>query len=108
MLPQTEHFMLLAGISFLGYAGRPPTQQEASDFAGIDKMMTSRLTAGLVDAGLLERRRDGAAVRLHLTGPGREAVDTGVAIAKAVDQDFFGDGAGALRERLIGLPGSRP
>jgi len=88
----TTQFSVLAGVSWLD-RGDPPTQQEVADFAGIDRMMTSRILQLLDRRGLVRRsgRAGDARVRcLTLTAEGRVCIHEAVALAQAVDRRLFG------------------
>ena len=84
-------FDAIAAVSFLGRTGRP-TQQQIADFSGLDRMMLSKVLAGLEQRGLVERAPDAVdarAKRLAITPAGRELVDAATAIARGVDADLF-------------------
>jgi DNA-binding MarR family transcriptional regulator len=97
-------FMLLAAVSWLTAAsGRPPTQQEAADHAGADRMMTSKVVQALAGRGLLVREPDPGDARvrrLRLTEAGRALVRAGIRIATEVDAELFGPSSEALRAEL--------
>ena len=95
-------FSILAGVSWLSRSGGPPGQQEVADFSGADRMMTSKVLAGLEQRGLVTRASDPADARvrrLALTPTGQELVTEATARARRVDAAFFGDETD-LRERL--------
>ena len=98
-------FDVLASTSWLGITGGAPTQQEVADFAGVDRMMTSKVVRTLVGRGLIQREPDpgdARAFRLRVTPDGRTVVSDSTAIARAIDADMFAevrDGA-ALRDAL--------
>jgi DNA-binding MarR family transcriptional regulator len=98
----TPQFNVLAAVGWLGYSGQPPTQQEAADFAGTDRMMTSKLLRTLEGEGLVERVSDASDARVRrvrLTDPGRTASTRSTALARDVDRDFFGTDV-TLRDAL--------
>ena len=90
-------------IGALGWLSRSipdPTQQQVADFAGMDRMMLSRLVAGLERRGILIRLADpddARLKRLRLTVQGRELVTRASAMARAVDAELFD---ADLREEL--------
>lgn len=95
-------FTVLAGAAWLGRQGGPPTQQEIADFAGTDRMMTSKLLQTLEAAQWVTRRpdpHDARTLRVELSVAGRAMIKPATAIARAVDQEFFGDDL-RLREAL--------
>ena len=96
-------FMLLASLGWLEHLGGSPTQQEVAEYAGADRMMTSRVVRTLMQAGLIDREAhetDGRAVRLSLTPAGRELGARAIRVAQQVDRRFFGSDAPALRDSL--------
>lgn len=87
----TTQFSVLAGASWLD-RGDPPTQQEVADFAGIDRMMTSKIIQVLERQNLVQRsgRAGDARVRcVTLTAHGRQRIHDAVALAREVDQRLF-------------------
>ncbi|QNK81725.1 MarR family winged helix-turn-helix transcriptional regulator [Nakamurella sp. PAMC28650] len=85
-------FDILASTSWLGRNTGAPTQQAVAEFAGIDRMMTSKIVRTLVDRGLIERLPDpgdARAYRLTLTPGGRETVTASTAVARAIDAEMF-------------------
>jgi len=99
----TTQFSVLAGVSWLD-RGNSPTQQEVADFAGIDRMMTSKIVQILEGRRLVERhgRVGDARVRcLTLTDQGRHLIHEAVPLAREVDQRLFGTDM-TLRDLLIG------
>lgn len=87
-------FDALASLSWLGRTVEEPTQQEVADFAGIDRMMASKLFAGLEERGLLSRRgdpADGRVKRMRLSLTGRTLVDASTAVARALDVELYAD-----------------
>lgn len=97
-------FMLLAAVSWLtATTGKPPTQQEAADHAGADRMMTSKVVQTLTERRLLAREHDVADARirrLRLTERGYALVQAGIRIAVDLDAELFGPPGDALREEL--------
>jgi DNA-binding MarR family transcriptional regulator len=95
-------FMLLSSVGWLvNTAGQPPTQQEVADFAGADRMMTSKVLQTLADRGLMEREPDPADARLKRLRPTQEGaalIRRGIRIAVDLDEELFGERAGPLRE----------
>lgn len=84
-------FDAIATVSFLGRTDQP-TQQHVADFSGLDRMMLSKVLAGLEERGLVARTPDAADARvkrLAVTASGRELVDAATAIARSVDADLF-------------------
>ncbi|MEO5921809.1 MAG: MarR family transcriptional regulator [Pseudolysinimonas sp.] len=100
-------FDALATVSFLGRTGEP-TQQQIADFSGVDRMMLSKVLAGLEKRGLVARTADPADARrkrLVVTPAGRQLVDGATAIARGVDRDLFAavESPERLREELRAL-----
>ena len=97
-------FMLLASAGWLAAtSARPPTQQEVADYAGSDRMMTSKVLQGLVDHGLAIRQpdpADGRVKRLRPTPAGQELVRRGIRVAIDLDAEMFGPHGDSLRETL--------
>jgi DNA-binding MarR family transcriptional regulator len=96
-------FNLLASTGWLSRHGDSPTQQQAADMAGADRMMASRVIRALEERELLLRNPDPAdarAVRLELTPAGRDLVNKGVQIAVDTDAQLFGAHGELLREHL--------
>ncbi len=106
-------FNVLAAVSWLSRTEGSPTQQSAADFAGIDRMMTSKVLDILQRQGLVTKTadsEDARARRLGVTDLGRAIVVRAAAIARSVDADLFGalpDGE-ALREALQIIASSAP
>ncbi len=97
-------FDAIAAVSFLGRTDQP-TQQLVADFSGLDRMMLSKVLAGLEERGLVVRTSDAADARLKrlaVTAAGRELVDAATAIARAVDADLFSgvESPARLRDEL--------
>ena len=96
-------FSVLAGASWLGREGRAPTQQEVADFAGSDRMMTSKIMRGLEDRDLVRRRADavdGRIWRVTVTAAGRALAGRAGEVARQVDRRVFGADL-TLRNRLV-------
>jgi DNA-binding MarR family transcriptional regulator len=86
-------FNILSAVSLVGAADGPPTQQQAADFARMDRMMASKVISALEAKGLLTRSADAADARrrrLTLTTAGREALRRCVAAARSADEQVFG------------------
>ena len=97
-------FDAIAAVSFLGRTDEP-TQQQVADFSGLDRMMLSKVLAGLEERGLVARTPDAVDARqkrLAVTPAGRQLVDAATAIARSVDADLFAgvDSPERLREEL--------
>lgn len=85
-------FDVLAALSHLSKTDTAPSQQAVADFAGIDRMMTSKILSALESEGLLQRTTDAGDARsnlLALTVAGRELVARATAIARAFDTELF-------------------
>lgn len=94
-------FDAIAAVSWVGREHPDPTQQEVADFAGMDRMMLSKLVAGLEQRGLVARLpdpKDARLRRLRLTDHGRSVVTQATAIAREVDLELFADVG--IREQL--------
>ena len=94
-------FNLLASVHWLSNQSGPPTQQEAAEMSGADRMMASKVLRTLEDRGLITRvqdAQDSRAKRLAATPEGRDLVRQAVRVVAQVDADFFG--AGDEREQL--------
>ena len=90
----STQFSVLAGASWLSRGGHHPVQQEIADFAGADRMMTSKLLQLLESRGLVERRPDADDARVRRIEPtaaGRALVLEASARARRVDQRLFDD-----------------
>jgi DNA-binding MarR family transcriptional regulator len=100
----STQFMLLSSVGWLAAtAGQPPTQQEAADYAGADRMMTSKILQALEERGLVTREPDPADARvkrLRPTDEGRELVRQGIRIAVDLDEELFAPEADRLRDTL--------
>ncbi len=86
-------FNLLASANWLTRHSGPPTQQQAADLAGADRMMASKVLATLEAAGLIVRSVDPAdsrARRIVVQPSGHEAVQRAVRVVAEVDAAFFG------------------
>ncbi|WP_181064607.1 MarR family winged helix-turn-helix transcriptional regulator [Nocardia nova] len=96
-------FNLLASTGWLAHRGGLPTQQQAADMAGVDRMMASRVIRALEERGLLRRHPDPAdarAFRLEITSAGRKLASTAIQVAVDTDEQIFGADADLLREHL--------
>lgn len=97
-------FDTIGALGWLSHSIPDPTQQQVADFAGMDRMMLSRLVAGLERRGILVRlsdREDARLKRLRLSQEGRELVTRASAIARTVDAELFaGETRDSLREEL--------
>jgi MarR family transcriptional regulator, organic hydroperoxide resistance regulator len=101
-------FSVLAAAGWLGLGSDPPTQQEAAEFAGIDRMMASKVLRVLRAKGLVERvsdRDDARLRRIRCTDDGRQLLRQATHAARAVDDSFFSDVEGDLRVHLAALAG---
>jgi DNA-binding MarR family transcriptional regulator len=98
-------FSVLAAVSWIGRGAGPPTQQQVAEFAGIDRMMTSKVLGTLEERGLIERVADDGDARrrrCHLTGAGQGTIPAATRAARDVDARFFGP-ASLLRDELAAL-----
>jgi MarR family transcriptional regulator, organic hydroperoxide resistance regulator len=76
-------YALLASLYGLDRSGHQPTQKELADHTGLEPLYVSKLARSLQTAGHVDRTPDpvdARAVRLHLTGDGREVAKRAVAI----------------------------
>jgi DNA-binding MarR family transcriptional regulator len=100
----STQFMLLSCVGWLAATGgQLPTQQEAADFAGADRMMTSRVLSTLEERGLVERVPDPGDARLKrlgVTAAARPLLQAGIKIAVDLDEELFGPDPDALRVRF--------
>lgn len=104
-------FVLLACTWWLNDQGEDPTQVRLAAQAGTDIKMTSQVLKALEKKGLIEREVDPAdtrARRLRATPRGKRLAPRAIAVAEAVDAEFFSelppaDGLDFLR-RLAHLP----
>lgn len=90
----STQFSVLAGAGWLSRSGHHPVQQEIADFAGADRMMTSKLLQLFESRGLVERRLDADDARVRRIEPtaaGRALVLEASARARRVDQRLFDD-----------------
>jgi DNA-binding MarR family transcriptional regulator len=98
-------FQLLASAGWLGRDGAAPTQQQVAEFAGADRMMTSKVLGTLEARGLLIRTADAQDARLRrvtVTDPARALLREATRIARAVDAALLG-GDAELRDRLAAI-----
>ena len=103
-------FQLLAAASWLGRDGDQPTQQQVADFAGADRMMTSKVLAALEGRRLLVRsldEQDARVRRVAVTDSARDLVRQATRIARDVDAALMGTDA-TLRDRLAAIAGAPP
>lgn len=100
----STQFMLLSSVGWLtATTGQPPTQQEAADYAGADRMMTSKVLQTLAERGLVTREPDPADARvkrLRPTDEGRDLVRQGIRIAVDLDEELFAADAEGIRAAL--------
>lgn len=78
-------YVLLAALHGLEQGGRQPSQRELADETGLEALYVSKLARTLEAKGLLARGRDPhdtRAVRLTLTGQGRENVRSAMRIVQ--------------------------
>lgn len=86
-------FNLLASASWLSLGDGPPTQQQAANLAGADRMMASKVLGTLEGRGLLQRDphpSDPRAKQVRVTPTGRALVTRAVAIVADIDDAMFG------------------
>ena len=100
-------FDVLGSLSWQSRDGEV-TQQMVADFAGIDRMMTSKVVRSLEDRGLLSRAThvsDARVLVLTLTDAGRGVVRDATAEARALDRELFPDTAASepLRTSLASV-----
>lgn len=84
-------FDVLGALSWQSRGGEV-TQQMIADFAGIDRMMTSKVMQTLERRGLVERSAhpdDARVLQVRLTELGRSMVTQATAEARALDRDLF-------------------
>jgi DNA-binding MarR family transcriptional regulator len=103
-------FVLLASLWWLEEHGTgQPIQADLADHAGTDPMMTSQVVRKLAARGLVGRQPDPAdsrALRLRVTGAGRELLAGALADVEAADDDYFaalGDQRGVFTQALARL-----
>ncbi|WP_033818456.1 MarR family winged helix-turn-helix transcriptional regulator [Kitasatospora sp. MBT63] len=69
-------YSLLSSLYGMERSGERPSQRRLADHTGLEPLYVSKLARALESSGLIERAADpddSRAVRLSLTGPGREA-----------------------------------
>ncbi len=93
-------FDVLAALSHLSKLDGAPSQQDVADFAGIDRMMTSKILSAVEADGLVTRIAEGRSNLLSLTDDGVALVSRATAIARAFDAELFE--TPAERAELIG------
>jgi DNA-binding MarR family transcriptional regulator len=79
------HYAVLSSLFGMERAGSRPTQRELADHTGLETLYVSKLARTLDAEGLVERTRDpndARAIRLALTGRGRDAVRPAMAIVR--------------------------
>lgn len=99
----TPQFSVLAGANWLARQRPGPTQQHIADFAGADRMMTSKILKALEARKLIRRSTSAGDARLRiieLTDSGRALVVRAIALARDVDRKLFGSDI-ELRTLLI-------
>lgn len=99
-------FLLLASTGWLERVSGRPTQQAVAEYAGADRMMTSKVVRNLEERDLLRREPDNAdarVLRLALTPTGRDITRQATKIAREVDTAFFGPDPAELRATLRAL-----
>jgi DNA-binding MarR family transcriptional regulator len=99
----TTQFSVLAGAAWLSRDGSTPTQQQIADFAGADRMMTSKVLRTLEARQLIRRvsnPSDARVRRVELTEAGRVMITESTARAREVDQRLFGTDV-TLRDLLV-------
>jgi DNA-binding MarR family transcriptional regulator len=87
-------FVLLACTWWLNDQGEDPTQVRLAAQAGTDIKMTSQVLKALEKKGLIEREVDPAdtrARRLRATPRGKRLAPRAIAVAEAVDAEFFSE-----------------
>jgi DNA-binding MarR family transcriptional regulator len=91
-LTPTE-FSLLACFSYLSQrSGRPISQAEVGEHAGLDKMVVSDATRALEEKNLVVRNRsdhDARVMVVELSPAGRRVCNEALAVVEAVDARFF-------------------
>lgn len=95
-------FNILSAVSMLTGRDGPPTQQDAADFARMDRKMASKIIQTLEHRDLLVRVPDAADARLRrlrLTDAGQDAVRQCVLAARQADEQIFGRGPATDRLR---------
>ncbi|MFF4488203.1 MarR family winged helix-turn-helix transcriptional regulator [Streptomyces sp. NPDC001544] len=80
-------YSLLASLYGMHRSGLRPSQRELADHTGLEPLYVSKLARSLESAGLLERTRDPRdprAVRLALTGQGREVTGRAITVVQGL------------------------
>ncbi|MGW2639113.1 MarR family winged helix-turn-helix transcriptional regulator [Streptomyces sp. NPDC001348] len=80
-------YSLVASLYGMQHPGQRPSQRELADHTGLEPLYVSKLARSLESAGLLERARDPRdprAVRLALTGRGREVTGRAVTVVQGL------------------------
>ncbi|NRQ32202.1 MarR family transcriptional regulator [Nonomuraea sp. NN258] len=106
----STHYGVLASLQGLSQGGRPPSQRQLADFAGLEPMHVSKVVRALEQAGLLERANhpgDTRAVQLTLTPRGAEALAAGRRAVLDLEREHLSpldaDQAGQLHAHLLTL-----
>jgi DNA-binding MarR family transcriptional regulator len=100
-------FVLLVSTWWLHEHGSGPSQVELARHAAIDVKMTSQVVRTLEGKALLTREPDPADARVRRLRPteaGAALARRAVVVVEEVDQEFFGDQAGAavsVLQRLL-------
>ncbi|GAA1373922.1 MarR family winged helix-turn-helix transcriptional regulator [Streptomyces beijiangensis] len=95
-------YSLLASLYGMEYSGVQPSQRQLADHTGLEALYVSKLARASESAGLVERTKDPAdsrAVRLALTGEGREVVRSAIKVVQELH--------GRMLAPLGGLGGAR-
>lgn len=101
-------FVVLSSAWWLGRDGRPPSQRELAEHAGMDAMTASQVARALEAKELITReqdRLDSRIKRLCVTDEGVALAQKAIVHVEAVDRDYFAsapDGA-ALVQALLAL-----
>jgi DNA-binding MarR family transcriptional regulator len=86
-------YSLLAPLYGMSTAGREPSQRELAEFTGLEPIYVSKLARALERAGLIDRAEhpeDTRAVRLTLTGRGREVVREAITTVHELHAELTG------------------
>ncbi|MFE9178298.1 MarR family winged helix-turn-helix transcriptional regulator [Streptomyces sp. NPDC007126] len=101
-------FVVLSSAWWLGREGRPPSQRELAEHAGMDAMTASQVARALEAKKLITREQDRIDTRIKrlcVTDEGAALARTAIEQVEAVDRAYFAsapDGA-ALVEALLAL-----
>ncbi len=80
-------YVMLASLLDMERDGRRPSQRELADYTGLEALYVSKLARALDADGMIQRTRDPEdtrAVRLSLTGQGRDAVIPAIAAVQSL------------------------